>query len=596
MTGATVGGTAQSGAAVSAQLNSGTVTSADVDMSKFIDVSTINGLKAGDTLTIQGGYWTASESSLNTGDMMTDITGTSVFTIAGNDISAYANIQYKENEYVKDGESFTVHAGYWTASNNMAGLEGDDATGKIYDIGKYVTNVGASNLIDGDNIKFMTGYWQMDQSAGGGTTASLNADEAAQYFDIYTGANSNDGASTIAVDKGTWNMTDEATGKVTKDITISSYFSGSETKQSLGATTTGQTIKISGAHWEADDTTLGENGNVGDASDYFTLAKTDIPAAGNTVYIKGATWTASGGIDGDVTNTIGDYVDGYQNATAQGDTIVLKASGSWNMKETGSTGDGKDVDDISEYFASGIPSNIANGATVDVKAANVALGEEAEKDKDYTVENGKTATKTYDLSSLNDGDRVKINGTNYTYRAKESDVKNATDFHTGDQLQTMSQAIKMGENATGDGLDEIIVSDQYKEGDALSLQVGDTNETYQKVGVDIKDMSTTGLGLKGLSVSTQEDAANAIDTIQQAVNAVSTQRGKLGALQNRLDHTPNNLDATTQNITAAESQIRDVDMAKEMTQYSKNNILVQAAQSMLAQANSMPQGVLSLLQ
>jgi flagellin len=134
------------------------------------------------------------------------------------------------------------------------------------------------------------------------------------------------------------------------------------------------------------------------------------------------------------------------------------------------------------------------------------------------------------------------------------------------------------------------------EGSELSLQIGDTNRDYQKVNVKIQDMSSKGLGLTGLDLSSQEAAGNAVDTIQDAINKVSTQRGQLGALQNRLDHTLNNLDATTQNITAAESQIRDVDMAKEMTQYSKNNILVQAAQSMLAQANSLPQGVLSLLQ
>ena len=167
---------------------------------------------------------------------------------------------------------------------------------------------------------------------------------------------------------------------------------------------------------------------------------------------------------------------------------------------------------------------------------------------------------------------------------------------SGEQLAAMSQAISYDSSATDDAkLSKITVYDQFAEGKALSLQVGDTNKDYQRVSVDINDMSATGLGLSGLDLSTQEGAAAAIDTIKTAVNAVSTQRGKLGALQNRLDHTLNNLDATTQNITAAESQIRDTDMAKEMTEYSKNNILAQAAQSMLAQANSMPQGVLSLL-
>lgn len=99
-----------------------------------------------------------------------------------------------------------------------------------------------------------------------------------------------------------------------------------------------------------------------------------------------------------------------------------------------------------------------------------------------------------------------------------------------------------------------------------------------------------------LSIANQKDADAAIKTIQDATNVVSTQRAKLGAIQNRLEHTINNLGASQENLTAAESRIRDVDMAKEMMEFTKNNILTQAAQSMLAQANQTPQGVLQLLQ
>jgi flagellin len=159
------------------------------------------------------------------------------------------------------------------------------------------------------------------------------------------------------------------------------------------------------------------------------------------------------------------------------------------------------------------------------------------------------------------------------------------------KANTTDSDIKVGDIVFTDNKDRLKL-----EGNELSLQIGDTNKDYQKVSVKIQDMSSKGLGLTGLDLSNQEAAGKAVETIQDAINKVSTQRGQLGALQNRLDHTLNNLDATEQNITAAESQIRDVDMAKEMTAYSKNNILVQAAQSMLAQANSLPQGVLSLLQ
>ena len=108
-------------------------------------------------------------------------------------------------------------------------------------------------------------------------------------------------------------------------------------------------------------------------------------------------------------------------------------------------------------------------------------------------------------------------------------------------------------------------------------------------------MNTKNLGIAGIDISTQQGAKDAVSLIKDAINTVSSTRGDLGALQNRLEHTINNLGVTSENMTAAESRIRDVDMAKEMMNYTKNNILVQASQSMLAQANQTPQGVLQLL-
>ncbi len=133
-------------------------------------------------------------------------------------------------------------------------------------------------------------------------------------------------------------------------------------------------------------------------------------------------------------------------------------------------------------------------------------------------------------------------------------------------------------------------------GKGLTFQVGDTADDFQKVALSIKDMSSAGLDIADVSIGTIEDASAAIDKIKTAINTVSSQRGDLGAIQNRLEHTINNLGVQTENITAAESRIRDTDMAEEMMAYTKNNILVQAAQAMLAQANQVPQGILQLLQ
>ena len=114
----------------------------------------------------------------------------------------------------------------------------------------------------------------------------------------------------------------------------------------------------------------------------------------------------------------------------------------------------------------------------------------------------------------------------------------------------------------------------------------------------LDDMSADALGVGGKAVdlSSQESAKTATTTIDAAIKKVSAARGKMGAVQNRLEHTINNLNTTSENTSAAESRIRDVDMATEMVEYSKNNILAQAGQSMLAQANQATQGVLSLLQ
>ena len=155
------------------------------------------------------------------------------------------------------------------------------------------------------------------------------------------------------------------------------------------------------------------------------------------------------------------------------------------------------------------------------------------------------------------------------------------------------------------------------EDNSIKFQIG-ANEN-QAMSVSIDDMRASALGIVGsgagfqttatvtdgtnatavensLDISTHDNAGSAITTIDAAINKVSTQRAQLGAVQNRLEHTINNLGTTSENLTAAESRIRDTDMAKEMMDFTKNNILTQAAQSMLAQANQQPQGVLSLLQ
>ena len=154
-------------------------------------------------------------------------------------------------------------------------------------------------------------------------------------------------------------------------------------------------------------------------------------------------------------------------------------------------------------------------------------------------------------------------------------------------------------NNKGDGTFKIKVG-QAKVANSLafSLHVGADADMTNKIQVNIDAMDSASLGIKGLNVkdASGNAATYAVDAISDAISKVSSQRSSLGAVQNRLEHTINNLDNVVENTTTAESRIRDTDMAEEMVNYSKNNILAQAGQSMLAQANQSNQGVLSLLQ
>ena len=131
---------------------------------------------------------------------------------------------------------------------------------------------------------------------------------------------------------------------------------------------------------------------------------------------------------------------------------------------------------------------------------------------------------------------------------------------------------------------------------SMQLQIGDTADSFNQLKVSIGDMSSAALGVDKVDISSQDGAAKAIDIIRNAIDRVSSQRASLGATQNRLEYTINNLDTASENLQAANSRIRDTDMAKMMMEYTKMNVLTQSAQAMLAQANQQPQSVLQLLQ
>ena len=218
----------------------------------------------------------------------------------------------------------------------------------------------------------------------------------------------------------------------------------------------------------------------------------------------------------------------------------------------------------------------------------------------FTVANA-NGTLTFTASANGAGAKSLVSGS--TYKAPEN-AKSVTDIYNlmKDELTTASSIgtdTAATVNNNGDGT-FTINKGSVSVADSLSfnLHVGADADMTNKINVNIETMNSSYLGIKGLNVTdkTGTAATYAIDAIADAVSKVSEQRSSLGAVQNRLEHTISNVDNVVENTTSAESRIRDTDMASEMVNYSKNNILAQAGQSMLAQANQSNQGVLSLLQ
>ncbi|MBB5149724.1 flagellin N-terminal helical domain-containing protein [Ureibacillus thermosphaericus] len=182
-------------------------------------------------------------------------------------------------------------------------------------------------------------------------------------------------------------------------------------------------------------------------------------------------------------------------------------------------------------------------------------------------------------------------------RMRELAVQSANDTNTDEDRQQLQKEVSaLLTEITRISTDTEFNTQKLLNGSFSGKIIHIGANTGQILTVSIGSMNATALGVNSVNIGTQSGANSAIALIDSAIKAVSSQRADLGAIQNRLEHTINNLGATSENLTAAESRIRDVDMAKEMMEFTKNNILMQAAQSMLAQANQQPQGVLQLLQ
>ena len=253
--------------------------------------------------------------------------------------------------------------------------------------------------------------------------------------------------------------------------------------------------------------------------------------------------------------------------------------------------------DTATFYRSGY-----NVGTVYAEGSNTALDAAGLKKALANGEKVYTATK----DDVQDDTKIAQAGKDYAYVTKLYDANGkevaAKDLTIGEKYYTSETGVAGKDKTSMEITLDATAKNAFTRSEPVNgtlnfnLHVGADSSSDNKIGVQIDAMSAAGIGVKGLKVDTEDDATVAIDTISQAIQKVSTQRSNLGAVQNRLEHTIDNLDNVVENTTSAESRIRDTDMADEMVKYSKNNILTQAGQSMLAQANQSTQGVLSLLQ
>ena len=223
-----------------------------------------------------------------------------------------------------------------------------------------------------------------------------------------------------------------------------------------------------------------------------------------------------------------------------------------------------------------------------------------------TSKKGENAKVEYDFKTMEKDKVFTVNGEKFVFatvgKQFDSDVNvletkgtNPDADEVGKMAGMIANKLGLSDEQVKDDGTKITFSASAGNG-GLTLQIGDTADKFNQMTVSVGDMHADALGIADIDISTQAGAKAAVDKIKSAINSVSSTRGDLGAIQNRLEHTINNLSVSAENMTAAESRIRDVDMANEMMAYTKNNILVQSSQAMLAQANQLPQGVLQLLQ
>ena len=469
-------------------------------------------------------------------------------------------------------------------------------------------------------------------------TASVNADGKSIDFTAKTkGAIDGEGPATADIPAGTTVIT----GSEGKDaVASSSAFKVTGWNDSnLGD----MTVEVGGTEYALSYDKLlaaGERGvemkdDTGASSGYIVTLNDDVvtftaKVAGTAANVPGA--PAADVADGDISfkkygntvnklsadnHTLEVVEEGAEGGAMQG--ITEGAHGDFNVSTTNiqnvSAGGS---DRLASTFFDLTEDMVKDGAQIRIGLDTFTFTtdkKKADENDGYVYSGGDLATTAKNLTEAakdnavwtvgHDGNRITVTETvaHGDLANKNNDYKDTYEF---DLSTKKGIEESLGFIGTGTYEKENVVSEATKGGKPLTLQIGDTSDDFNQMKVSVGDMHVSAMKLTDektgettsiadIDIGTQDGAAKAVDVIKNAINYVSSVRGDLGAIQNRLEHTANNLSVMAENIQDAESTIRDTDIAEEMMSYTKNNILVQSAQAMLAQANQVPQGVLQLL-
>ena len=504
------------------------------------------------------------------------------------------------SETTKFNETYLLK-GDTDGATSKVKLNAHDAglAGKLTDNGNGTATFKADTLAVGDKVKIAGKEYTIGKSADSADYAKKDTIKATVdgVGDSVTSGNT---TTTIVAKVRTADATDTGTGK-------------------LGALANDASGK-----WAVGDSIVDANGDTWTYSASMDIANNASTGGSDKGFYKtnsdGTTTTKA------VANTTDLLKAGAKITTASTDTTLKQLNGLEVVDDLGKnevsiadttgitalqngikTGDTVTVNGTTKTVTAEAPKTydeIKALTALDTKDTAVKIGSKSYKIGTSTDEATGYITKDDFLAAIKDGDKVTVGTNVYTAIIKSSDddsitledaySKMAKELETASSIGADTAAtVKNNGNGTFDITKGTV---DVKESLSFNLHVGSDTDMTNKITVNIDSMSSAGLGIKGIKADTEQDATYAIDAITDAISQVSSQRSSLGAIQNRLEHTINNLDNVVENTTSAESRIRDTDMAEEMVNYSKNNILAQAGQSMLAQANQSNQGVLSLLQ